>query len=241
MIKPKRFGALLALLAFTLTAATGVAVVPAKGTEILWGRYGIPHICARDHRSLFYAYGYAQMEAHAELLLRLYVQARGRAAEFYGESYLDSDRWVRVNGIPERAKVWATQQSPEFGPLLTAFVSGLNAWGAEHADSLSAPAKAALPVTVEDVLAHCQRVIHFDWLISQSRMETRLKGARDAPHGSNEWAIAPSRSASGHAMLLSNSHLQWGDRHTSFEVQLQAPGVTSYAAVGVGFPPCRHC
>src|SRR5438270_2152762 len=124
------------------------AGVPAKGTEILWDRYGIPHIFAPDHASLFYAYGYAQMEAHVELLLRLYTQARGRGAEFYGENYLESDRWVRVNGIPQRAKTWAAQQSPEFTPLLRAFVAGLNAWGNEHADLLSAPARAAVPVTV---------------------------------------------------------------------------------------------
>ena len=42
-------------------------------------------------------------------------------------------------------------------------------------------------------------------------------------------------------MLLSNSHLQWGDRHTYFEVQLTAPGVTSYGAVWVGFPVLRQC
>jgi acyl-homoserine-lactone acylase len=44
------------------------------------------------------------MEAHSELLVRLYTQARSRAAELYGEQYLDSDRWVRSNGIPELAK-----------------------------------------------------------------------------------------------------------------------------------------
>ena len=41
------------------------------------------------------------MEAHSELLLRLYAQARGRGAEFYGANYLDADRWVRTNGIPD--------------------------------------------------------------------------------------------------------------------------------------------
>src|SRR5579872_1603588 len=113
--------ATLALLAvaFSFTSPASAAP-PAKGTEILWDRYGIPHIFAPDRASLFYAYGYAQMEAHAELLIRLYTQSRGRAAEFYGEEYLDSDKWVRVNGIPERAKIWATQQSPEFAPLLAA-------------------------------------------------------------------------------------------------------------------------
>jgi acyl-homoserine-lactone acylase len=232
----RRLAVLLALL-----AVPAVAGVPSKGTEILWDRYGIPHIFAPDHPSLFYAYGYAQMEAHSELLLRLYVQARGRGAEFYGESYLASDRWARVNGIPERAKEWAGRQSAEFAPLLRAFAAGMNAWAREHADSLSPPAKAALPIQVEDVLAHGLRVIHYDWLVSPSRVEARVKGASAEVHGSNEWAIAPAHSASGHAMLLSNSHLAWGDRHTYFEVQLQAPGVTSYGAVWVGFPTLRQC
>jgi acyl-homoserine-lactone acylase len=246
-----RVSLLLGLVSLAFVAVPAVARVPAKGTEILWDRYGIPHIFAPDHPSLFYAYGYAQMEAHSELLLRLYAQARGRSAEFYGDvrprafrspqSYLESDRWVRTNGIPERAKVWASKQSPEFAPLLRAFVAGLNAWGAEHTDSLSAPAKAVLPVAVEDVLAHGLRVIHYDWIVSEVRIEARLKSGNEEVHGSNEWAIAPARSASGHALLLSNSHLPWGDRHTYFEVQLQAPGVTSYGAVWVGFPTLRQC
>jgi acyl-homoserine-lactone acylase len=231
----------LALLLAAVCGAAPSAGLPAKGTEILWDRYGIPHIFASDHASLFYAYGYAQMEAHSELLVRLYTQSRGRAAEFYGEQYLDSDRWVRVNGIPELAKRWAAQQPPDFAPLLEAFVAGLNAWGKEHNDSLSAAAKAAFPFHPEDVLAHGLRVIHYDWLVSASKVETRLKRAELGVHGSNEWAIAPSHSANGHAMLMSNSHLEWGDMHTYFEVQLNAPGVNSYGAVWVGIPVLRQC
>src|SRR5260370_28533392 len=100
------------------------------------------------------------MEAHAELLLRLYIQARGRGAEFYGQSYLPADRWVWTNGIPARAGEWAAAQSPEFAPLLRAFVSGLNAWALEHSGALSLPSRAALPVTDEDADAHCLAVIH---------------------------------------------------------------------------------
>jgi acyl-homoserine-lactone acylase len=228
-------------LAVVTPAAVPTAAVPLKGTEILWDRYGIPHIMASDSPSLFYAYGYAQMEAHSELLLRLYAQARGRGAEFYGESYLASDRWIRTNGVPALAKQWATQQSPSFAPLLAAFVQGLNAWASEHSGALSAPAKAVLPLSVEDVLAHGLRVIHYDWIVSPSKLDTRLRRADLEAHGSNSWAIAPARSASGHAMLLSNSHLEWGDRHTYFEVQLKAPGVNSYGAVWVGFPVLRQC
>src|SRR2546426_12740314 len=127
----QRFVRLFVCLALCVTWASAPATStfasgPAKGTEILWDRYGIPHIIAKDHPSLFYAYGYAQMEAHSELLLRLYAQARGRGAEFYGETYLEEDRWVRTNGIPARAKEGAGKQSPEFAPLLRAFVDGLN-------------------------------------------------------------------------------------------------------------------
>ena len=120
------------------------AAVPEKGTEILWDTYGIPHIFAPDHPSLFYAYGYAQMEAHAELLVRLYAQARGRGAEFYGDAHLASDRWVRTTGIPQRARQWAAQQTPEFGDLIRAFSAGLNAWAGKHADVLTPAARAVL-------------------------------------------------------------------------------------------------
>ncbi|HUR34062.1 MAG TPA: penicillin acylase family protein [Vicinamibacterales bacterium] len=224
-----------------LAAARPTFAAPTHGTEILWDKWGIPHITAADHPSLFYAYGYAQMEAHSELLLRLYAQARGRGAEFYGEEYLEADRWVRVNGIPARAKEWARAQTPEFGPLIGSFVQGLNAWAQEHQADLSPAAKGVLPLTEDDVYAHCLRVIHYDWIINPAKLASRLARAAADVHGSNEWAIAPAYSASGKAMLLSNSHLQWGDMHTYFEVQLTAPGVTSYGAVWVGFPVLRQC
>jgi len=39
------------------------------------------------------------MQSHGNLILRLY----GQAAEFWGEDYLESDRWVQTMGIPNRA------------------------------------------------------------------------------------------------------------------------------------------
>ncbi len=52
--------------------------------EILWDRYGVPHIYGRDIPAVFYGYGWAQAQSHANRILRLYGEARGRGAEYWG-------------------------------------------------------------------------------------------------------------------------------------------------------------
>ena len=54
--------------------------------------------------------------------------------------------------------------------------------------------------------------------------------------GSNAWAIGPSKSASGNAMLIINPHLSWGDMFTWFEVQLNCQSLNIYGATLVGSP-----
>jgi len=149
---------------------------------------------------------------------------------------------VRTNGLPDTAKKWAAAQSPEFAPLIAAFVKGLNAWADEHRAEISAEAAGVLPITAEDVYAHGLRVIHYDWIVSPARLERRLARWEQDVHGSNEWAIAPARSATGKALLMSNSHLQWGDIHTYFEVQLTAPESRLRRCVGrlPGAAPVLH-
>ena len=58
-----------------------------------------------------------------------------------------------------------------------------------------------------------------------------------AERGSNGWAIAPSHTADGHALLLANPHSSWDGAETFFEAQLSAPGVyDAYGATLVGIP-----
>ena len=93
-----------------------VACSPTKlqQTEILWDTWGVPHIYAEDTPSLFYAFGWAQMASHGDLLLRMYGEARGRASEYWGEEHLDADRWLHTMDVPKRAQVWYEAQPPEF-------------------------------------------------------------------------------------------------------------------------------
>ena len=99
-------------LVMTLLLAIPGLGAPNKA-EILWDQYGVPHIYADDRESMFYANGWAQMRGQADMLLRLYGESRGRAAEYWGPAYLELDRWLQVNGVPERAQEWyAAQDRP---------------------------------------------------------------------------------------------------------------------------------
>ena len=229
---PRRIATLLLLLAAALGAQ--------QRTEILWDTYGVPHIYARNAQELFHAIGWAEAQSHGDLLLRLFAQSRGRGAEFYGKQYIEDDRWIRINGIPEIAARWYREQKPEFRKDLDEFARGFNDYLRTNAGRIAAPGKPVLPVTPEDVLAHNLRVLHFTFVISPSRVEAYKRNwkpdAAAAPAGSNAWAISPGRAANGHAMLLANPHLPWGDYFQWFEMQIVAPGMNVYGASLVGFP-----
>jgi acyl-homoserine-lactone acylase len=211
-----------------------IQAAPQTGTQVLWDTYGIPHIYGENSKSLFYAFGWAQMQSHGNLILRLYGQARGQAAEFWGEDYLESDRWVQTMGIPNRAKAWYESQTPIFRNYLDAFVGGMNAYAKEHPEALTEELKVALPLKPIDVLAHAQRVINFTFVVDPEDLEDIAEN--DTPKGSNGWAIAPSHSQSGNAMLLANPHLPWSDLYLWYEAQLVGPEINAYGATLVGFP-----
>jgi acyl-homoserine-lactone acylase len=197
-------------------------------TEILWDAWGVPHIFASDDEAAFYAFGWAQMRAHGDLIARLYGEARGRAAEYWGEQNLESDRWVRTMGIPDRAREWYRAQSDGFRSCLDAFAAGMNDYARQNPGSIADDVEVVFPVSGEDILAHAQRTLHFTFVSNPEAIET-------AP-GSNAWAIAPSRSASGHALLLQNPHLPWSGLYLFTEAQIHTGSTNIYGAALVGSP-----
>jgi acyl-homoserine-lactone acylase len=207
--------------------------------EILWDSFGVPHVFAANETGVFYGFGWAQAQSHGDVILHLYGEARGRAAEYWGESWAESDRWVVSNGIYERAAEWYKQQTPQFRADLDAFAAGMNAFGAAHPDRLSADAKMVLPISGVDVMAHAHRLMNYIYIASSAKV---LGTGPANAGGSNAWAVGPSKSASGHAMLLANPHLPWAPSYfTYYEAQLEAPGIHMYGATQVGLPVLRFC
>jgi acyl-homoserine-lactone acylase len=178
------------------------------------------------------AFGWAQMQSHGNLILRLYGQARGRAAEYWGDKYLELDRWVRTMGIPPRSESWYKAQELTFRKYLDAFAAGINSYAQEHPDLIDDKVKVVLPITGVDLLAHTQRVLNFTFVVDPYS----VAGVNLPKPGSNGWAIAPSHSANGNAMLLANPHLFWSDLFLWYEAQLNAPGINVYGAGLVGIP-----
>lgn len=216
-----------------LALAAAACGPPDRGpTEILWDRWGVPHIHAPDAEELFRAFGWSQMRNHANLILRLYGEARGRAAEYWGEAHLVSDRYLRTMGVPERAQQWYRAQKPRFKGYLDRFVEGMNEYARRHPERIDPELEAVLPLEPTDVLGHLQRVIHLSFV----GREVTFGRARQPVPGSNGWAIAPSRTAAGNAMLLVNPHLPWSSFFTWFEAQWKTPELDAYGATLVGMP-----
>jgi acyl-homoserine-lactone acylase len=211
-----------------------------KQTEILWDVWGIPHVYGKTEEDVFFAFGWAQARSHGNLILRLYGEARARSAEYWGDEFhehlgwtnLQLDRYLLTMGVPARAQEWYEAQTPEFRRYLDAFAEGINAYASERPDEINDEVEVVLPVNATDVLAQSQRAVLFSFVTSPHVVQA----AQRQLAGSNAWAIAPSRSASGNAMLLANPHLEWSEHNLLLEAQLVGPGVSVYGATALGTP-----
>lgn len=205
-----------------------------SGTEILWDSYGVPHIYAPDRQALAFAFGWAQMRNHGDLMLRLFLQGRGRASEFLGESYLREDRWVWTIGIPELAARDYGLQPPDMKAHVDAFAAGINAFAAKNPTLIGDSVRAVLPITGRDIFGNLHRLNYARFITSAGGVTAQTRSWTE--RGSNAWAIAPARSASGKAMLLANPHLPWSDIMTWMEAHYSMPGADVYGAALVGSP-----
>jgi acyl-homoserine-lactone acylase len=208
-------------------------------SEILWDTWGVPHVYGRTAEDVGWGFGYAQAQLHGDALLRLYGLARGRGAEYWGPRYAESDRLVRTMGIPAAGRDGYDAQENDFRRYLDAFAAGINAYARAHPDRIADSVEAVLPVTGADLVAHGHRLMFtFLSITGGDAAPVGMDGLPAAAvPGSNAWAIAPRRSASGNALLLANPHLPWNVELMRFtEAHLVGPGMDLSGTTLIGFP-----
>jgi acyl-homoserine-lactone acylase len=243
----RAFRRALACAALAASLASSAAVAGDKhSAEVLWDRYGVPHVYAKSVPDMFYGFGWAQVKSHGDVLLRLYAEGRGRAAEYFGPAELDSDRWMAINDVPGRASEWLAAQTPAFRENLEAFADGMNAYAKAHPEALSEEARRVLPISAVDVVGYAHRLFQYVYIAPEAVTKRLPADAIGAPgaarpdNGSNGWAIGPRRSADGHTLMLMNPHLPWATGwSTYYEAQLTAPGLNLYGATQIGLPVLR--
>jgi acyl-homoserine-lactone acylase len=201
-------------------------------TEILWDTYGVPHIFGNSEQDMYYAYGWSQMHNHADLILKLYGQARGKAAEYWGESYVESDRQIGLYEVPAHAGQNYNNQKEPYKTYLEAFVRGMNDYALANPEAISEKFRQVLPVSGKDVMAHVIRILCLEFIAGEDIYTTKQTVGK----GSNAIAISTARSATGNAMLLTNPHLPWSDFFLWFEAHLECKGFKAYGITLVGSP-----
>jgi penicillin amidase len=100
--------------------------------EILFDRWGVPHVFAASERDAIFAQGYVhardrlwQMELNRRL-------ARGELAELLGPAAVPADRFLRRLGFRRLAEAGLERLAPEERALLDAYAAGVKAYVSKH-------------------------------------------------------------------------------------------------------------
>jgi acyl-homoserine-lactone acylase len=166
-----------------LAAITGLLLsgsALAGEAEILWDKFGIPHIYGPDLLTVVRGLGYAEMENHAETILMNVASARGRSAEYFGpgvfntncNNYINicNDITVRTEGIPRRAQHWLETGGDEQADIIEAFVEGENEYVEHHSSTIDPSFLRVRPLVPTDVTAGIQNFVHFHVMPGQDNL-----------------------------------------------------------------------
>ncbi len=193
-----------------MTAAeTDSACRLAEGVTIYRDAWGVPHIHGQTDRHVAFGYAFAQAEDYFWQVEDTYILALGRYSEVHGARGLNSDMLNRAFEVVSNSRAGYRELEPEYQEICQAFVTGLNYYLATHPE-----VRPRLITHFEPwhVLAFGRQVfleLTFRYTRLSNNYLPRAYAQIWAMSGSNGWAIAPKRTAAGHAMLFVNPHLPW--------------------------------
>jgi len=208
--------------------------------EVRRDTWGVPHVLGETHEAASFGYGYAAAEDHILNIARLFMQAKGEEAKYFGEKFAESDFVVKQFRVHRIAVERFHDLPPWTQDMYTGYAAGYNEYIDQHRSDLPDWVQ---PVTGPDVLAHGRKVV-LDFATNRGQIKrigqqktAQLDETETGFYGSNMWAINAERSASGKALLLGNPHLRWSGSHIWHEVHITIPGTMNvYGATLIGFP-----
>jgi acyl-homoserine lactone acylase PvdQ len=238
----RRLKTLLVLLVLAAsTRAAGTDPLAAQVT-IYRDNYGVPHIVGETEEATFFGYGYAQAEDHLERMMIQYRDAQGRRAEVQGfqalgDGYLhfipyeyrwDGDYLQRL--LRTKQCVVENKSKIDRGvyKILDAFARGVNEYIARHRETVPAWIDG---ITAEDVEALERSNYMRFYSINDALMKLSEPTWGFPDFGSNQWAIAPQKSANGRIIHVEHTHMPWANRFQNYEAHLITPGKMDVAGI----------
>jgi acyl-homoserine-lactone acylase len=205
-----------------------------RQVEVIRTAHGVPHIRAETLRAAGYALAWVQLEDYGRNTAMAVLRGSGRQATVQGYDSLNTDFIYR------RARMRTIQSyhllDQETRDIYDGFAAGVNRYVALHPDEF--PAHMPTDFSGYDVAT---LDVGRPGANAGQAFLARLKGAAttdgaqpegdpgneaDSEDGSNAWALAPSRTKSGKAILLRNPHLAWTAGY--YEAQVTVPGVIDF-------------
>ena len=217
------------------------AAQAAERVRILRDQFGVPHIFAATPAGAAYGTGYAQAEDRLEEMLRSYRKAEGTMAEVFGASWLPHDYRQRMWRHREVAQRNYSALSPQTRAIVEAFLAGVQRYMREHPEQVPAWAPRLEPWRVIAL----GRYIIWGWPEGEVGGDLLRGGIRPDPmvyRGSNEWLLAPSRTALGAPIAVIDPHLSWYGEFRFYEMRAYAGkfAASGAAVVGLPFPVLGH-
>jgi penicillin amidase len=184
--------------------------------------YGVPHIDAVTDAGAIFGFAYAQAEDYFWQIEDNYILALGRYSEVHGPKGLNSDLLNRSFEIVREAQEDFHKLAPSDQYLCAAFVAGLNYYLEKNPQ-----VKPRLITHFEPwhANAFCRQIaleMSFRYTRLHNNFMPRGNEHIWAAAGSNAWAIGPSRTRSGNAMLFVNPHQPWFGFGQMYEAHLRS-------------------
>jgi len=211
----------------------------ARDVEIIRDDWGIAHVYGKTDADAVFGMIYAQAEDDFNRIEHNYLLSMGRLAEAEGESEVYRDLRMKLFIDPKDMQA-KYQQSPQWlKKLMDAWADGLNFYLAKHHDVKPKVIKRfepwmALTFSEGSIGGDIETIKLGDLAAFYERKPAVAENQSVVldPTGSNGIAIAPSNTASHHALLLINPHTSFFFRS---ELQMVSDeGLDAYGAVTWG-------